>query len=78
MHTRLERGKVDIEVDGEALSVGYEISNFREYEFDLVVWYRGVPLRERVRWVLFDPHEQVQVYALMLVEQHLKREGSQS
>jgi hypothetical protein len=78
MDTQLERGKVDIEVNGEPVSVGYEISNFREHEFDLVVWYRGIPLRDRVRWELLDPHAQIHVFASMLVEQHLKRQGSQA
>ena len=78
MTSRIERGNVDIEMDGVPLSVGYEISNFREHEFDLVVWYRGAALKDRVRWEMLDPHDQIDVFAHMLVEQHLKANASSS
>ncbi|HEX2827692.1 MAG TPA: hypothetical protein VHP37_15170 [Burkholderiales bacterium] len=78
MDSRVERGKVNVEIDGVPLSLGYEISNFREHEFDLVVWYRGAALKDRVRWEILDPHEQIEVFAQMLVEQHLKANASSS
>jgi hypothetical protein len=76
MTSHIEHGKVKIEIDGIPLSVGYEMSNFREHEFDLVVWYCGIAIKDRVRWETFDPHDQIDVFARMLVERHLSTDAS--
>lgn len=55
-----DKGKIDLDFDGQLYSIQYEVFNFVDGWFDLIIWYKGKSISERVPAYTVEPFNDIE------------------